>query len=75
SDHLDYRDFSGKPGSAFVHSIPDRYSRVWVVLMSNQANGHPDSTTLMLNRILGEPFPRVEEAQFPQVEVRVYSKP
>jgi mannosyltransferase len=75
SDHLDYRDFSGKPGGAFVHSLPDRYSRVWVVLMSNQANGHPDSTTLMLNRILGEPFPRVEEAQFPQVEVRVYSKP
>ena len=41
SDHLDYRDFSGKPTSAFVHSIPDLYSRVWVVLMSNQAYGHP----------------------------------
>lgn len=74
-DHLDYRDFSGKPTSAFVHSIPDRYSRVWVVLMSNQANGRPDPTTLMLNRILGESFPRLEEAQFSQVEVRVYSKP
>ncbi|HZW81460.1 MAG TPA: glycosyltransferase family 39 protein [Candidatus Deferrimicrobiaceae bacterium] len=73
-DNLDYQDFSGKPTSAFVHSIPEHYSRVWVVLMSNQANGHPDPTTLMLNRILGESFPRVEEAQFPQVEVRVYSK-
>ncbi len=73
-DRLDYRDFSGKPSSAFVHSISDRYSRVWVVLMSNQANGHPDLTTLMLNRILGESFPSVEERQFPQVEVRVYSK-
>ncbi|MGB8579398.1 MAG: glycosyltransferase family 39 protein [Candidatus Sulfotelmatobacter sp.] len=74
-DHLDYRDFSGKPTSPFVHSIPGRYSRVWVVLMSNQAYGHPDPTTLMLNRILGESFPRLEEAQFSQVEVRVYSKP
>ena len=74
-DHLDYRDFSGKPTSAFVHSVPDLYSRVWVVLMSNQAYGHPDPTTLMLNRILGESFPTLEEAQFPQVEVRLYSKP
>ncbi len=74
-DHLDYRDFSGKPTSPFVHSIPGRYSRVWVVLMSNEAYGHPDPTTLILNRILGESFPRLEEAQFSQVEVRVYSKP
>ncbi len=74
-DHLDYRDFSGKPSSPFVHSIPGRYSRVWVVLMSNQAYGHPDPATLMLNRILGESFPEVEETQFPQVIVRVYSRP
>ena len=74
-DHLDYRDFSGKPSSPFVHSIPGRYSRVWVVLMSNQAYGHPDLTTLMLNRILGESFPRLEKEQFSQVEVRVYSRP
>jgi mannosyltransferase len=74
-DHLDYRDFSGKPTSPFVHSLPDLYSRVWVVFMSNQAYGHPDPTTLMLNRILGESFPKVEEAQFSQVEVRLYSKP
>jgi len=75
-DHLDYRDFSGKPTSAFVHSVPDRHSRVWLVLMNNRgANGHPDPTTLMLNRILGESFPRLEEAQFPQIGVRVYSKP
>jgi mannosyltransferase len=74
-DHLHYRDFSGNPSSPFVHSIPDRYSRVWVVLMSNEAYGHPDPTTLMLNRILGESFPRLEKAQFSQVEVRVYSKP
>ncbi len=73
--HLDYRDFSGKPSSPFVHSIPGRYSRVWVVLMSNEAYGHPDPTTLMLNRILGESFPRLEKAQFSQVEVQVYSKP
>jgi mannosyltransferase len=74
-DHLDYLDFSGKPTSAFVHSVPGRYSRVWLVLMSNQMNGRPDATTTMLNRILGDSFPRVEAAQFPQIEVRVYSKP
>ena len=72
---LDYLDFSGKPTSVFVHSVPDHYSRVWLVLMSNRTNGRPDPTTLMLNRILGESFPIAAETQFPQVEVRLYSKP
>ncbi|MGA8271441.1 MAG: glycosyltransferase family 39 protein [Candidatus Sulfotelmatobacter sp.] len=74
-DWLDYRDFTGKPSPEFVKSIVSRYSRVWLVLMSNENSGHPDATTLMLNQVLGEFFPHVEKAQFPQVVVKLYSKP
>ncbi len=74
-DRLDYRDFTGKPTSDFVHSLASHYSRVWLVLMSNGNPGHPDATTLMLNQALGASFRRVEAKQFSGVEVRVYSMP
>jgi mannosyltransferase len=74
-DRLDYRDFTGKPDVEFVQSVSSHYSRLWVVLMSNQTSGRPDATTLMLNQILGASFPRVEGVQFPQVEVQLYSRP
>jgi hypothetical protein len=72
---LDYRDFTGKPTPEFVKSLASRYSRLWVVLMDNGAPAHPDATTLMLNQLLGESFPRVERKDFTQVEVRLYSRP
>jgi mannosyltransferase len=74
-DHLDYRDVTGKPTSEFLRSVPGQYARVWVVLMSNGSPGHPDATTQMIDQILAEPFPRIERMQFPQVEVRLQSKP
>jgi mannosyltransferase len=74
-DHLDYRDVTGKPTGEFVRSVPAQYARVWVVLMSNGTPGHVDATTLILNQTLAESFPRIERTQFPQVEVRLYSKP
>jgi mannosyltransferase len=73
-DHLDYRDVTGNPTSEFLRSVPGKYARVWVVLMSNGTVGDPDATTLMLNQTLPEYFPRVERVEFPQVEVRVYSR-
>ena len=73
-DRLDYRDVTGNPASQFLHSVAGKYSRVWVVLMSNGGSGHPDATTLTLNQILPESFPQVESVQFPQVEVRLYNK-
>jgi mannosyltransferase len=74
-DQLDYRDVTGKPGRDFMQSVPVQYDRVWVVLMSNGAPGHPDATTVMLEQALDESFPHLERVQFPQVEVRLYSKP
>jgi mannosyltransferase len=75
NDHLDYRDFTGNPTLEFMRSVRGEYARVWVVLMSNRTPGHPDATTLMLGQVLAESFPRIERMQFPQVEVRLYSKP
>jgi mannosyltransferase len=73
-DHLDYRDVTGNPTSEFLRSVPDKYSRVWVVLISNGTPGHSDASTLMLNQILRESFQQKEAVQFPQVEVRLYGK-
>ena len=73
-DRLDYRDVTGKPDSEFLRSVAGRYARVWVVLMSNGATGHPDATTLMLDQSLGGSFLRMDRQQFPQVEVRLYGK-
>ena len=74
-DRLDYRDVTGKPSSEFLHAVPGQYARVWVVLMSTGTPGHPDATTLIIEQALGESFPRLERAQFPRVEVRLYGKP
>ena len=74
-DHLDYRDVTGKPTMEFMRSVPAQHARVWVVLMSNGSPGNSDSTTRMVNESLAESFPRIERVQFPQVEVRLYSKP
>jgi mannosyltransferase len=74
-DQLDYRDFSGKPTSDFVQSLRGRYPRVWLVLMSNTVLGQPDPTTDMLQQKLGSFFAQVDQAEFTQVEVRLYSKP
>jgi mannosyltransferase len=73
-DRLDYRDFTGKPSSEFVQSVPGHHSRVWLVLMSNGTAGHPDPTTMMLNQSLGDSFPRVDYLKYPEVEVRLYSQ-
>ncbi len=75
ADHLDYRDFTGKPTVEFLQSVPSHYARVWLVLMSNGISGHPDATTQLLNQTLNESFPHVEGEHFTQVEVRLYSKP
>jgi mannosyltransferase len=73
-EQVDYRDVTGKPSSEFLQSTPRQYARVWLVLMSNGAPGHPDATTSMIEQALEEFFPCVEPTQFPQVEVRLYSK-
>jgi hypothetical protein len=72
-EQLDYRDFTGKPGRELVEAASG-YSRLWLVLMSNETSGKPDATTTMLNQILGESLELVEVTRFSQVEVRLYRK-
>jgi hypothetical protein len=74
-DHLDYRDIMGNPTSEFLRSGTGKYTRVWVVLMSNGAPENPDATTLLLDRALSEQFARREQIKFPQVGVTLYSRP
>ena len=74
ADGLDYRDFTGKPTTDFLRTVPARYPRVWVVLMNNGPPANPDPTTVMLSQILAESFPQMQSWHFPKVEVRLYGR-
>ena len=70
---FDYRDFKGKLTPDFVRANAFSHPRVWVMLMYNGPK-LPDPTNVLLTQTLPESFPKVERWQFPQVEVRLYSK-
>ncbi|MGA8432788.1 MAG: glycosyltransferase family 39 protein [Candidatus Sulfotelmatobacter sp.] len=73
-DRLDYCDFTGKPTAEFLRAVSKQYDHVWVVLMNNGGPANPDATTLMLNEILTESFVEMQQWEFAQVEVRLYSR-
>jgi mannosyltransferase len=73
-DRLDYRDVVGNPTDEFLQSLREKYTRVWVVLMSNETLGKPDATTVMIERVMGQTFPQGKRLDFPRVEVWMYSK-
>jgi hypothetical protein len=73
-NRLDYRDVVGNPTEGFLRSLGEKYTRVWVVLMSNQTAGKPDAATLTIEQTLGQSFSRSEQTGFPKVEVWLYSK-
>ena len=70
---LDYRDFKGKLTADFIRATAPSHPRVWVMLMYNGPK-LPDPTNVLLTQVLPESFPKVQRWQFPQVEVRLYSK-
>jgi mannosyltransferase len=71
---LDYRDFTGKPTPESVRAAAQAHRRVWLMLMHNGSAKQPDPTTVMLGQILPELLPKLQRWQFPEVEVRLYSK-
>jgi 4-amino-4-deoxy-L-arabinose transferase-like glycosyltransferase len=71
---LDYRDFTGKPTAELLRTISSRQPRVWIMLMNNGTDEHPDPTTVMLSQVLPESLPKVQRWKFPKVEVRLYSR-
>jgi len=73
-DSLDYRDFTGKPAEDLVRREAQRHPRIWVMLMNNGPTGNPDATTVMLTRVLGSAYPKVQSWQFAKVELRVYGR-
>jgi len=70
---FDYRDFKGKLTGDFIRATAPSHPRVWVMLMYNGPK-LPDPTNVLLTQVLPESFPKVQRWQFPQVEVRLYSK-
>ena len=70
---LDYRDFKGKLTAEFIRATAPSHPRVWVMLMYNGPK-LPDPTNVLLTQVLPESFPKVQRWQFPEVEVRLYSR-
>jgi mannosyltransferase len=73
-NHLDYRDFSGKPTAEFLRLEPPRHPRVWLMLMENGPASNPDATTLMVRHALEESFGHAQRFEFNRVEVWLYSR-
>ena len=74
ADQLDYRDFMDKPTDELIRSLPAHYDRVWLLLMDNESPTGPDPTTVKLIQALGASWPHKQQWNFPQVEVRLYSR-
>jgi mannosyltransferase len=73
-DRLDYRDVVGNSTNEFLQSLGEKYTRVWVVLMSNETHGNPDAATLTIEQTLAGSFSHSKQLSFPQVEVWLFSK-
>lgn len=69
---LDYLDLKSKLTEDIVRTTTSNHPRVWVMLMYN--GPALDTQTAMLSQVLPESFPKLQRWQFPQVEVRLYSK-
>jgi mannosyltransferase len=69
---LDYLDLKAKLNEDIVRTTTGDHPRVWVMLMYNGPGLDPP--TAMLSQVLPESFPKMQRWQFPQVEVRLYSK-
>jgi mannosyltransferase len=69
---LDYLDLKAKLKEDIVRTTIPSHPRVWVMLMYNGPGLDPPTT--MLSQVLPESFPKMQRWQFPQVEVRLYSK-
>jgi len=69
---LDYLDLKAKLTEDIVRTTIPNHPRVWVMLMYNGPGVDPP--TAMLSQVLPESFPKMQRWQFPQVEVRLYSK-
>jgi hypothetical protein len=69
---LDYLDLKSKLTEDIVRTTIPNHPRVWVMLMYNGPGLDPP--TAMLSQVLPVSLPKVQRWQFPQVEVRLYTK-
>jgi mannosyltransferase len=71
---LSYRDFMGKPANGFLKTAVDQHERVWVILKTSEGSGAQDSSEQQSSDTTGATSPITEQAHFPGVIVRLYSR-
>ncbi len=73
---LSFRDFyAGHAPDSFLESVPEHYSRTWVIFTYNDLGGHPDPTTDLIDNLYGQDYGRKRATAFSGIEVRLYSNP
>jgi mannosyltransferase len=72
AESLSYRDLKGRLSADILRTSAPGHPRVWVMLMFNGPGLDP--ANVMLSQVLPESFPKMQRWQFPQVEVRLYSR-
>ena len=70
---LEYLDFKSKLSPDLLRSSIAGHPRIWVVLMYNGPK-LPDPTAVLLKQTLPQFYPQVRVAEFPKVEVLLYSR-
>lgn len=74
-DSLTYRDFyAGHAKDALLESLPDQYSRLWVVLIYAQTPSGPDPTTRFLTELFARKYAAEQTTEFPGIELRLYQR-
>jgi mannosyltransferase len=70
---LEYQDFRSKLSPDILHSAVVGHPRIWVVLMYNGPK-FPDPSAELLRHYLPQTYPKMQNWEFPRVEVLLYSK-
>lgn len=74
-DRLTFLDFVEKPNDAELERSIPQYSRAWLVLTYAETDaGLPDARTIELSKLLQNSYSRVEQHDFPGIEILLYSK-
>jgi mannosyltransferase len=72
---ISYTDFVANAKKAPIDTIATVHSRIWLVLAHNKLAGKRlDDVTVKLEEALARQFPCMEQKQFPEIQVLLYSR-
>jgi mannosyltransferase len=72
---ITFLDFVEKPNDSELERLVPQYSRAWLVLTyAETQSGLPDARSVELTKLLGSFYPKVEQRDFPGIEILLFIK-